>query len=204
MKKFILKKWYNILYQFDQHRNDIPNWWYENQPLDRKPDWMQRVIIACDVIEQIKLGRYYVQSGRYVSRDHIDAQLLRGSIKNNFDKINNCQVCAIGSCFLSIVKFKNNVNFEEIGGSWSDFVYTKKFRDLLLSFFSAEQLVLIEIAFEESVRFGAAMWDTTVRGNMDYYLRVKARKFGEKYPYPDDKLIAIMQNIIDNKGEFKP
>lgn len=32
----------------------------------------------------------------------------------------------------------------------------------------------------------------------------KAVKFGRKYKTPKNRLIAIMKNIIKNKGEFKP
>jgi len=51
MKKFLLNIWYTILYQFDQHRNEIPVWWYEDKPFAEQPEWMQRMSVAKDVID---------------------------------------------------------------------------------------------------------------------------------------------------------
>ena len=62
--------------------------------------------------------------------------------------------------------------------------------------FTRNQLALIENAFE------------TGRGVYKYQAgEVAAEKaflFGSKFVDEDKRMIAIMQNIIDNKGTFKP
>lgn len=204
MKKFLLNIWYTILYQFDQHRNEIPVWWYEQKPLDEQPDWVQRVIIAKDVIAQIEAERYFAKGGSYIRISEEDD--YRGSVKENFQNIKHCKVCALGGCFLSIVRFKNNVDFDELTDIGAmQFAHNNKFKQILTSIFSIQQLILIENAFENGW-FG----ESPIFGSYDEKYSVsrqdkhEAWEFGQQFSNQNDRLIAIMQNIIDNKGTFKP
>lgn len=203
MKQFILNLWYSILYQFNQHKNEIPAWWYQQKEFDLQPDWVKRVTIAQDVIAQINTKRYLPKHGRYVSSDSLqENKLTFGSIKENFDKINNCQVCGIGACFLSIVKYKNNVNFEEIESSFLQFVRNDKFREILLNVFPLVQLKLIEHAFECGINTTYNRYSDVVEP--DWNLKEQARCFGIRYADESDRLVAIMKNIIINRGDFNP
>lgn len=202
MKYFILNLWYTILYQFDQHKKDIPVWWYQQKDFDEQDDWVKRVTIAQDVIAQIKAKRYSPKQGRYINKESLTQNdELSGSIKENFEKIDNCKVCGIGACFLSIVKYKNNVNFEDVQVGFIQFVHNEKFRKLLLSIFSYSQLRTIEYAFECGIN---TTYRTVEDEDIDLFLKAKATCFGQKYYYDDSRLLAIMENIVDNRGEFKP
>lgn len=188
----------------EQHRNEIPMWWYEQKPFDEQPDWVQRITIAKDVIAQIEAERYFAKGGSYVRISEEDN--YRGSVKENFQKIKHCKVCALGGCFLSIVRFKNNVTFDEITDIGAkQFAHNNKFRQILTSIFPAEQLILIENAFENG-----GFWETPIFGS-DYekysvsrHDKHAAWEFGQQFSNHNDRLTAIMQNIIDNKGTFKP
>lgn len=172
--------------------------------MDEQHDWVQRVTIAKDVIAQIEAERYFAKGGSYVRISEEDN--YNGSVKENFEKIKNCKVCALGGCFLSIVRFKNNVNFDEITDIGAgQFVNNSKFKQILTSIFPAQQLVLIENAFENG-----GWGEAPIFGSDDEKYSVskqdkrEAWEFGQKFSNQNDRLIAIMQNIIDNKGTFKP
>jgi hypothetical protein len=66
--------------------------------------------------------------------------------------------------------------------------------DYLTSYFSPEQIGLIELAFERGDGWYPA--DTTDDDN--------AVEFGERYQYNTNRMKAIMQNIINNNGTFVP
>jgi hypothetical protein len=109
----------------------------------------------------------------------------------------NCGCCALGAIFVSAVERFNGVRV----GVNMDSCRVFGFDDIkrpLRRFFSAEQMKLIEIAFE-------------VGGG--YFLHKKfkpaelglaARNFGFRYDDPEQRMVAIMRNIIRNDGEFKP
>jgi len=175
------------------------------------PKAQQRVEIAKDVIKMVKAGKIIAQRGTYfrssdevLTKEGADLQKLLCSSKTN-----TCEVCGIGAAFYSLVRkadrFKLSGNMlndawwddregiKELSGIGDD-----DMRKLLRKHFSSKQLTLIETAFE-----------TYVAGNDNGYVpseidERKAINFGEKFDSSEGRLKAIMQNIIDNKGEFKP
>lgn len=158
-----------------------------------------RVAIAEDVIETLDVGRMYVSSGTGYHR-------LRDWAKGVFGKYEatalslrvrgktRCTVCAIGAACLSAVGLYNDAQQLEdetlgIYGPDSD-----NMRDVLARWFTRVQLDLIESAFEKDY-FG-------IDANGDALRR--AIKFGERYLGDEERLRAIMGNIIDNDGTFRP
>jgi hypothetical protein len=140
----------------------------------------QRVAIAKDVIKQIHGGTLTVATGRYCEGHY--------SYLNKFFKDNtcitrhnvveirgNCLCCALGSMLLSRVFLGNKVPRH----AWSDGIGWEECRDGLRCF-TGDHLIEIECAFE--------------RGHPLY----------RKIPDPTDRLLAIMQNIVDHNGTFKP
>jgi len=107
-----------------------------------------------------------------------------------------CEVCVRGSLLVSLIRKDNNFTGEDLDNmscgyfdSWS--VEDKR----LLELFSPEQLSLIEYAFEN---FSA-----------DRYINEKdldkVEDFFVLYEHNNtERLIAILKNIIKNKGTFKP
>lgn len=204
MKKFLLSIWYTILFQFDNHRNDIPEWWYEDKPFEYKPYWIQRTIIAQDVIDQVTVYRYNALRGSYITKFVATDMDYLDNVKEKFEKIRTCAVCALGACFMSAVKFKNSFTFKEIADISTTAIFTGNDKvEKILSIFTSNQLLLIEAAFEKRdcsffANYLKSPADTT------YEERCKAYEFGDNFNDDNDRLVAIMQNIIDNKGEFKP
>ena len=77
----------------------------------------------------------------------------------------------------------------------------------LKNIFTEHELLLIECAFEKDTSF----WNDRYDKYDEYYNETKApkvfqqaKKFGEQHKKPVDRLLAIMQNIVDNNGVFKP
>ena len=107
----------------------------------------------------------------------------------------NCDVCAKGAIFLSYIELKNKITFDSldfvgVGFSKSVDASEETICDLLGGAFSKENLDLIESAFEKHRGF--------------YGEEKRAYDFGRKYRSPRKRMIAICENIIKNKGEFKP
>lgn len=162
----------------------------------------QRVAIAKDVIKQIKKGCYYPKESDYInfSEDFdLSEKTLKKDIKKNFRLIKECEVCALGSVILSCTRFTNELTFSDLlEGDDREF---KK----ILEIFDAKQLSLIEHAFEgfhydrDGVFAGKAFdWDVILTKS-----EIKKTKlFHDSYSDSDDRLIAIMENIIKNDGEF--
>lgn len=207
MKRFILKLWYDVLYQFEQHRKNIPDWYYEGKSFEQLPIHLQRIAIAKDVIEQLKNKIYKAEQGRYIrylrtNDGHYplaEGKYWYTPAKSIIENIDTCEVCALGSCLLSTVKFKNHLMIDDISR------FNFNVRNLLLSLFSEKQLFLIEKAFESDLAGTFISQDYLENEGLIKSREISAAKrFRDQYDYEQERLIAIMENIIANKGEFKP
>jgi hypothetical protein len=114
----------------------------------------------------------------------------------------------LGGIMASCIVFKNNFTQDKLDGSAIDFphkIFTEDIEDevpadklKLDSIFTKKQLLLIEAAFEQG------------SGGLDNYydksdtLHHKAVSFGYQYRFSEERFVAIMQNIIENKGTFRP
>jgi hypothetical protein len=121
-------------------------------------------------------------------------------------KKGECGVCALGACLVSLVSMRNEFDFLKPSGG---VMIVKR----LTQIFTPEQCALIECAFECVVRSSAFIvmnLDIDVLGypifetdEMDQKVRL-AVAFGSQYHTSRDRLIAIMENIIHNNGDFIP
>lgn len=157
----------------------------------------QRVMIAKDVIAAIKASKYSAEQGTWVdildynATKFEEGKELQAVIK---DPAFSCNVCAIGACFTSAVKLGDNCKINEdmtldrgvdIGNRGFD-------KDpVIRRYFTPAQVSLIECAFELGGGWAGNTSDA-------------AAAFGEKYDYDDDRLVAIMENIVKNNGTFRP
>jgi phosphoribosylformylglycinamidine (FGAM) synthase-like enzyme len=151
----------------------------------------KRVMIAQDVLAQLKAKRYVAESGCWV-KPNIDSaweQKLshHDSVQELFieQKIESCNVCALGGLFMSCTNFASS----ELG----DLIEEVKLSNKLNSIFSVKQLKLIESYFEEN--------DGYFYINSQYD-RIKA--FCDKHPSDKKRLQLIMENIVENEGTFVP
>lgn len=157
----------------------------------------KRVIIAKEVIEQIQLHKLNPDHGSgYLTIKMETAELknkLRGETLQEVlltrDDV-SCTVCGIGALVVgcSIINGECKVRDETALRHGT----RQPFKNHLDDHFSTRQLNLVEAAFE---KWGAGH---ALHGND------KAASFGWRYEDPANRLTAIMQNVINNKGTFKP
>lgn len=149
----------------------------------------KRVAVAKDVLKHLDEMR--IVTGSYVTIDLNDLYVFGKSLSKAFPKIrSDCEVCAIGACFLSIVGIVDN-----IGATKIDWGYDKcDMIDHLKLVFSQNQIGLIETAFEKRII------DDNYKSYRGLY---DAVVFGLDYDNDKDRLRAIMKNIVKN-GIFKP
>lgn len=156
----------------------------------------KRVLIAKDVLKQVGKGRIVPTSGSWVYIPDTfvaeDASFQEEFLKESKSDIKTCECCALGSMVVSCTLFKNDASIDDVedGASPGGKVFNKN----LKPFFSKYQLKLIEIAFETGYGYYTPMTDT----------EFAAERFGHKFKEDDKRLIAIMKNIIKNKGTFIP
>lgn len=181
----------------------------DNLAFEKLTPAQKRVTIAKDVIAQVKLGKIKAQRGTYVEH---------GVVEGN--KIDSCTACALGSLFACAIDKPALKNFveEEIGleSGDTDFYYDNQseMQQALSPYFDVFQLELVESAFEQTAtNIDSADYEEIVTGE-DSEWRItdpkirklvdKAVAFGNKFVGSKQRLIAIMQNIVTNKGTFKP
>jgi len=156
-----------------------------------------RVKIAQDVLATMKGMR--IDKGAFVKPDD-PWELPKDDSKaaaRRLQKNKTCRVCALGACFLSVIKLDN-----KFLGSWRDLIRAgEEISDRLGDFFDMDQLKLIENAFE----LGRGWFTSDGSVNRLEGLDVtRAVQFGERYDKDENRLKAIMKNIIKNGGTFKP
>lgn len=164
----------------------------------------KRITVAQDVLDQLRLRRFVATTGTYLQPTTVEAKRQFNSFDDDSDKRPvhevledvKCQVCGIGSLFVAAVDRANACTIKDMDHSYENSGFM---REYLGEFFSDEQLVLIETAFEteliNSLNTGLS------RSSPEVYAAIR---FGEKYSNAEKRLKSIMENIIANKGTFSP
>ena len=177
----------------------------------------QKIVIAQDVIENIKAQKYIAETGSYID----DVEDARGNnmkynnrwkdedVKAQWEQLGTCNVCGIGACLMSITKFKNNLTFGDLPSSLSQF--EKVHIDLLSSIFTGVELAAIEAMFEgyySNDKLGTSSGNNIGRDEMGAVLSEDlieyCLNFGDNYGNEERTLLAIMQYIVDHNGEVYP
>ena len=173
----------------------------------------KRVLIAQDVIAQIKAKRFIAESGIWAIPSYKDNVVLDGdeSVQKLFatKELESCNVCALGGLFMSCANLNNTTTSDDLNceaDSLGEII--SEGRDIsngLHKFFSKKQLMLIEIYFERNQGYFTncnVEFDSRFLKSIDFD---HVRSFGEKYGGDDNKrLKAIMENIVANNGTFVP
>lgn len=146
----------------------------------------QRVMLAKDVIAQLKQKKLIAESGVFIENGSNDGDV--------------CSVCAIGALTISYLTLcpkviSRNVLFDTLDLEDSN-ASRLTIQSILAPYFDVEQLELIEAVFEETTAY-ANTADVDYAANYGRYMRI-IRQVGTDH----DMLILIMQNIIDNDGTF--
>lgn len=172
----------------------------------------KRIEIARDVIAQIKSAKYKAAMGVYVATASpiYDDDLMHGySNKGDeterekqlcevFQDMPKCTVCARGAMFVSACRMFNHFSvgeFADAGGT-SDGADPDSFSDYEETFFTKKQVGMIESAFEKDTDFGYGREACSRKDSLAAVL------FGKQYGKAEERLTAIMQNIIKNEGDF--
>lgn len=188
------------------------------------------VLVAEDILLQLTTEKYIANTGTYIMIEKSEFELnveKEDDIKSNFDKINHCEVCALGSVLLSCTKMGNLLTFNDINieNSSIDSINNNNVKKLLSSVFDTHTLLLIETAFEGYEPFEYAYnlneykeyWE--LEGNeyseaadrfakniyeetLSFEECAACTKFFRKYKDDDKRLRAICKNIIKNNGKF--
>lgn len=188
------------------------------------------VKIAKDVLAQIKAKRFVAESGTYCRPEspiadnmglHEYERYENSDFKQAFKNgvVTECNVCALGSLFTAMVADKNSMSVRDMHDvGFSGIISSNK----LGKYFTAKELCLMEYVFElgnageiENRGYGAywieCMSQDTLNascyqfGDGTYHPATElkaALRFGNKYSNDENRLKAIMNNIIKNKGHF--
>ena len=168
----------------------------------------KRVAVAQDVISLINSTLIRPSTGFFVhvaSKHQSHEKSLQTEILNG--NIQKCDCCALGAMFVScaIKNNKTSTSEHELGDIGDSICDKFKIPNKLNTIFSGDQLILIEQAYELGKGYFESEHSYHDDENGNYVETLTpAVKFGSKYKSNKDRLIAIMKNIIANKGRFKP
>jgi len=177
--------------------------------------------VATDVIDSISILRNVSRATGYVTSDETTYGIIRllatKETSNEQAQLlkKTCTVCALGACFLSLVSIDNKFTFPTQGSdTWMYFGngFLSKSMERLMDVFTPEQMALMENAFECSYASYAQSNGYSYSFSPDHQeKRNRAIEFGGNFTYlkyGDDvgrlRLRAIMENVIQNNGEFIP
>lgn len=170
----------------------------KKKPFHRLTAAQKRVAVARDAIAQLNQGRFIADHGHYISLDRktTEAEVIDQKLLTSRKQI-TCRVCVTGAAALSYIR---KFNRKTLPG---EFCMSQDVAGILSKVFTPAQLGLMEIAYEGQLH---GMHFTCP----DFNAGQRAEDFREKYKggtyaqADNDRVVAIFQNIIDNKGTFKP
>jgi len=154
------------------------------------------IAIAKDVLKWVNTyrlahGSYLEGSVPAVIDNDVDLQSCADTV------VKYCEMCALGALLLSKARLYDDVPVRDIKYTYSsDDLGTNistgnsYIKERLAGIFTSQQLNLIETAFE--------CWSATDPAEQ------RAQRFGKQYRNLTERVIAVMNNIIANNGEFKP
>ena len=192
----------------------------QNEAFERLSAPKKRVSIAHDVLAQIDLNRIRVETGTYFESEVFKKQLfeiMNGEASSSkqlqtvFRKVETCTACALGSMFLCGVETANKLKIRETNLVRMSLLMSEDVYTYLSRFFSMEQLVVIESAFEhrnmlrEHRRMSKKFNYLSGKALQSLELEVTdAVTFGNLESNDTIRLQLIMRNIIANRGTFNP
>ncbi len=165
----------------------------------------KRVIIAKDALSQIRSGNFEAEASIWAdvhgdfdldSTCSAQEQLLKSDV--------SCNGCALGSILVSAIRLSNQVSVDEFDELTNQKTLGEQIEKnnvpTINDIFTKSQLILIENAFE-----GCSGYFRHNNKTLNYSERLSNRiyKFTSKYLDMNDRLIAILENIIRNNGTFK-
>lgn len=177
----------------------------DNKHLQDASTQKKRVMIARDVIAAIQTKRVIPKCGVWmtgrVPDDRINVVNKTSSMQKVLRNIPQCSVCALGACFVTAIDRFSGISkaaagIHEIDKDDDDIsLNVNHVENALTDYFYEDQMTLIENAFE--TKSGGTEYAPGKDG-------IRARNFGRRREDVKERMIDIMQNIIDNNGMFIP
>lgn len=173
---------------------------YRNAKFEKLSPARKRVVIAADVIRQVRAYRYIATKGTYIDPVSFSAEHYDSAVEFARGPDTVCRVCARGAMFLSILSIFNNFT-----GRIPSYPREEKEQE----FFDKRQTKLIEGAFEGWGRKNMTEYHNASGEYIfpEYYtvdMEPAVLSYVNDYPSAEDRLIAIMRNVIKNRGTFIP
>lgn len=168
----------------------------------------RKVVLCQDVLARIKQERLLISPGSYIKNFYRIPELFSKPEKDFVGPVTpddclvvekHCSVCARGALLLSRIRLFNSVNWDDLKVGRTIGITQDQTSDILSEAFYSEELLAIEAAFEAEEYEEN---DGFIGEDEEYSWDCIG--FGLQYPSSDDRLVAIMENIIENNGEFKP
>jgi len=173
----------------------------------------KRIAIAEDIIKQINADRYSVRQGMWLAVDPVKPASQEDAAKLNAKIIQNvllggrqtivvetppatCTCCAVGAACASAIRLFNQDSLTGSPGFGYELEDYKQVKSILQKYFPKAQIDLMEAAFE--IRTDSHHRDAGEK-SLD-----RAIEFGDGFIEDEDRLKAICNNIIKNKGTFRP
>lgn len=169
----------------------------------------KRVMLAKDAIARIKMKQFEASTGTLadISLESYGDDGYKESFKTLIEsnRVTSCAVCAKGGMLLSYVARFNNLTAEDAGQvDMEDGVIERTLKEA----FTKRQLDLMEVAFEGTTfKWTGELSDSAIEKAEKFYRETGGFEdmsdWNVERALSERRLLAIYQNIVDNKGNFK-
>ena len=149
------------------------------------------VMVAKDALKMLNAGKTKASPGDWVRLDDSPEIYQEVQICDVSDQFKYCSVCALGSLMLSEIRHTNKLKMSDVGYEIDYHTYGRRLNKL----FSKSQQKLMELAFEGGM--GMFHVDDVKSSELD-----KIDTFYGEHSDQEERLRAILKNIIKNKGKF--
>ena len=156
----------------------------------------KKVALAKDVIAQVEQKRINSTAGVYCRST--DSTGGNKPLKQfGSDEGDYCTCCAKGALFVSHFNLGDSENWKYKSLDLAEYEFVGyEIRGPMADIFSEDEWDLIEASFERSPDYASY--------EADKDLVEAAVNFGQRHADDEDRMIAIMENIIENNGKFCP
>jgi hypothetical protein len=163
-----------------------------NKTFDAASINKQRMMIINDAIIRIKSKNLKADTGNILDISRVSRDSSLKDIINTAD--NGCRVCAKGALFCSLIGRVNQITIDDFDTKVNPNSIESIEMIELQKYFSLEQIDLIETAFE-----GCSYLEVIKPIEMK-----KAELFHVTYSDKELRMLAILDNMVENKGIFNP
>lgn len=181
----------------------------------RKTKVERRLEVVKDAIKQLRRKNILAKEGDVVNvlnddiknqlEDSDQVQLVLKKLFKKKQELPVCRVCARGALLISTIHKQNAFTGKQFYNiSSASFAKHHVEDQRLLVLFSSYQLQLIEEAFEQGAHYDSSNFTSRFNSGISEENAKKAHKFHDRYKNDNNRLLAILTNIVKNKGLFKP